>query len=124
MQTLAKDLMGLTRLAMGDHHSFDLSAPVRICAPTGPSPLGCWEMLMYEMPFLPLRGRLGRHGIYLCNSAIGIDTGYDVHSPLTCLSLPDFNLYQAFADGSTVTNQITTLIPESLREMQRKAADG
>jgi serine/threonine protein phosphatase 1 len=74
--------------------------------------------------FLPLRGRLGRHGIYLCNSAIGIDTGYDVRSPLTCLSLPDFTLYQAFADGSTATHQITMLIPESLREMQRKAASG
>lgn len=75
-------------------------------------------------PFLPLRGRLGRHGIYLCNSAIGIDTGYDVHSPLTCLSLPDFTLYQTFADGSMETHQITMLIPESLREMQRKAATG
>ena len=74
--------------------------------------------------FLPLRGRLGRHGIYLCHSAIGIDTGYDVHSPLTCLSLPDFTLYQAFADGTTSTHQITMLIPESLREMQRKAASG
>ena len=74
--------------------------------------------------FLPLRGRLGRHGIYLCNSAIGIDTGYDLHSPLTCLSLPDFTLYQAFADGRTSMHQITMLIPESLRDMQRKAASG
>ena len=74
--------------------------------------------------YLPLRGRLGRHGLYLCNSAIGIDTGYDVNSPLTCLSLPDFTLYQAFADGTTSTHQITMMIPESLREMQRKAASG
>jgi len=27
-------------------------------------------------PLLPLRGRLGRHGIYISNSAIGLDTGY------------------------------------------------
>lgn len=74
--------------------------------------------------FLPLRGRLGRHGIYLCNSAIGIDTGYNLQSPLTCLSLPDFTLYQTFSDGRTATHQITMLIPESLREMQRKAAVG
>ena len=73
-------------------------------------------------PFLPLRGRLGRHGIYIFNSVIGIDTGYNVHSPLTCLSLPDFKLYQAFADGNTATHHITTLIPETLKEMQRKAA--
>lgn len=69
-------------------------------------------------PFLPLRGRLGRHGIYICHSAIGIDTGYDIHSPLSCLELPDFNLYQAFADGQTATHRITTLIPDSLRAMQ------
>jgi len=73
-------------------------------------------------PFLPLRGRLGRHGIYLFNSAIGIDTGYNLHSPLSCLSLPDFTLYQTFADGHTATHHITTLIPETLKEMQRKAA--
>jgi serine/threonine protein phosphatase 1 len=73
-------------------------------------------------PFLPLRGRLGRHGIYVFNSAIGIDTGYNMHSPLSCLSLPDFMLYQSFADGNTTTHHITTLIPETLKEMQRKAA--
>jgi len=72
-------------------------------------------------PFLPLRGRLGRHGIYVHNSAIGIDTGYNIHSPLSCLSLPDFTLYQSFADGHTATHHITRMIPESLKEMQRKA---
>ncbi len=70
-------------------------------------------------PFLPLRGRLGRHGIYILHSAIGIDTGYDVHSPLSCLELPSFTLYQAFADGHTATHHITMLIPEPLRAMQR-----
>lgn len=73
-------------------------------------------------PFLPLRGRLGRHGIYVHHSAIGIDTGYNIFSPLSCLSLPDFTLYQMFADGHTATHQITMMIPESLKEMQRKAA--
>ncbi len=74
--------------------------------------------------FLPLLGRLGRHGIYLCNSAIGIDTGYDLRSPLTCLSLPDFTLYQAFADGGTQVHRVTSFMPESLKKMQRKAAAG
>jgi serine/threonine protein phosphatase 1 len=73
-------------------------------------------------PFLPWRGRLGRHGIYLFNSAIGIDTGYNLQSPLTCLSLPDFTLYQTFADGDTATHHITSFIPETLKEMQRKSA--
>jgi serine/threonine protein phosphatase 1 len=72
-------------------------------------------------PLLPLRGRLGRHGIYISHSAVGLDTGYNHQSPLSCLSLPDFNLYQTFADGREETYQITSFIPEQLREMQRRA---
>ena len=72
-------------------------------------------------PLLPLRGRLGRHGIYISHSAIGIDTGYNLQSPLTCLSLPDFALYQTFADGREETHHITSFIPESLKAMQKKA---
>ena len=72
-------------------------------------------------PLLPLRGRLGRHGIYISHSAVGLDTGYNHQSPLSCLSLPDFNLYQTFADGREETYQITSFIPETLREMQRRA---
>ena len=72
-------------------------------------------------PLLPLRGRLGRHGIYISHSAVGLDTGYNHQSPLSCLSLPDFNLYQTFADGREETYQITSFIPETLRAMQRRA---
>ena len=73
--------------------------------------------------FLPLLGRLGRHGIYISHSVIGIDTGYNYHSPLTCLSLPDFTLYQAFADGHLETHQITNFIPEELRAMRKTAGN-
>ena len=72
-------------------------------------------------PFLPLRGRLGRHGIYISHSAIGLDTGYNHHSPLSCLSLPDFTLFQTFADGRAETHQITSFIPEQLKAMQKRA---
>ena len=75
-------------------------------------------------PFLPLRGRLGRHGIYISHSAIGIDTGYNHQSPLSCLSLPDFTLYQAFADGNEETHHITSFIPETVKAMQKKAGIG
>jgi serine/threonine protein phosphatase 1 len=75
-------------------------------------------------PFLPLRGRLGRHGIYISHSAIGIDTGYNLQSPLSCLSLPDFMLYQSFSDGHDETHQITSFIPDTLKAMQRKAGIG
>jgi len=72
-------------------------------------------------PLLPLRGRLGRHGIYISHSAVGLDTGYNHDSPLSCLSLPEFNLYQTYADGREETYQITSFMPEALKAMQRKA---
>lgn len=72
-------------------------------------------------PLLPLWGRLGRHGIYISHSAVGLDSGYNHHSPLSCLSLPDFRLYQTFADGREETHHITTFIPDALKQMQRKA---
>ena len=71
--------------------------------------------------FLPLRGRVGRHGIYIFHGAIGIDTGYNQNSPLSCLQLPDFILYQSFADGHTATHHITTFIPEELRAMKKQS---
>ncbi len=71
-------------------------------------------------PLLPLRGRIGRHGIYIAHSAIGLDTGYADNSPLSCLQLPDLHLYQAFPDGHTATFHLTTLMPEVLRDMQKK----
>jgi serine/threonine protein phosphatase 1 len=70
-------------------------------------------------PLLPLRGRLGHHGIYLSHSAIGLDTGYKQHSPLSCLSLPDFTLYQAYSDGREAVHRVTAFIPEELRSMRR-----
>lgn len=71
--------------------------------------------------FLPLRGRVGRHGIYIFHSAIGLDTGYNHNSPLSCLQLPDFVLYQAYADGHTATHHIKTFIPEALKAMRKSA---
>lgn len=66
-------------------------------------------------PLLPLLGRLGRHGLYISHSAIGIDTGYDERSPLSCIQLPEFNLYQTFADGHTAFHHISHFLPEPLR---------
>jgi len=73
-------------------------------------------------PLLPLLGRLGRHGLYISHSAIGIDTGYNYVSPLSCLQLPDCLLYQSFADGHTATYHLTAFMPEPLRAMQKKCA--
>lgn len=73
-------------------------------------------------PLLPLLGRLGRHGIYVSHSAIGVDTGYASNCPLTCLQLPEFIIYQTFADGRSSTHHITSFIPEPLRAFRREAA--
>lgn len=71
-------------------------------------------------PFLPLRGRVGRHGIYIFHSAIGIDSGYTHELPLSCLELPSFTLRQVFANGRTATHRITALIPPSLRQLHEE----
>jgi len=55
LRSVAVDLENLTRLAMGDVASFDLQTAARIREPTGPSPIGTWEVLLYLMPLLPLR---------------------------------------------------------------------
>lgn len=72
------------------------------------------------VPLLPLRGRIGRHGIYISHCAIGLDTGFSDTSPLSCLQLPDFYLYQAFPDGHTASFRLTNFMPEPLRAMQKK----
>ena len=54
-RVVAYDLEDLLRLAMGDRHSFELRMPARICAATGPSPVGTWEILLYLLPFIALR---------------------------------------------------------------------
>lgn len=71
-------------------------------------------------PLLPLLGRLGRHGIYISHSAIGIDTGYTAACPLTCLQLPDCIIYQTYADGRSARHHITAFVPDPLRASAQK----
>jgi serine/threonine protein phosphatase 1 len=70
--------------------------------------------------FLPLRGRVGRHGIYISHSAIGLDTGYNHNSPLSCLSLPDFTLYQTFENNERALHPISAFIPKALRTLRKE----
>ena len=55
LRFVAHDLTRLVRLGMGEKLEFELAFPAHACRPTGPSPLGVWEMLLYLMPFLTLR---------------------------------------------------------------------
>lgn len=76
--------------------------------------------------FLPLMGRLGRHGIYVFHSCIGIDTGYTHASPLTCLELPRFTIRQTFANGrQPETHHLSVLLPVPFRAARAAGkADG
>ncbi len=55
MRPVAHDLSELARLGLGDRNTFELEVPHRICEPTGPSPLGSGESVMYILPLLPLK---------------------------------------------------------------------
>ncbi|HEV8656601.1 MAG TPA: LuxR C-terminal-related transcriptional regulator [Candidatus Limnocylindria bacterium] len=61
MRIVARDLAELVRLGMGEKREFELALPAHVCRPTGPSPQGVWEFLLFLMPFLALRedGSLG-----------------------------------------------------------------
>jgi DNA-binding CsgD family transcriptional regulator len=55
LRVVARDLAELVRLGMGEKHEFELAIPAYVCLPTGPSPQGVWEILLFLMPFLALR---------------------------------------------------------------------
>jgi DNA-binding CsgD family transcriptional regulator len=55
LRVVARDLTELVRLGMGEKHEFELTLPAHVCRPTGPSPQGVWEMLLFLMPFIALR---------------------------------------------------------------------
>jgi DNA-binding CsgD family transcriptional regulator len=55
LRVVAHDMAELVRLGMGERHEFELAFLPYLCRPTGPSPHGVWEILLYLMPFLALR---------------------------------------------------------------------
>jgi DNA-binding CsgD family transcriptional regulator len=54
LQIYAADLEVLTALAMGDDRLPRIRAVAHLQEPTGPSPLGAWQLLNHLMPLLPL----------------------------------------------------------------------
>jgi len=51
----AADLEYLIEVAMGSEAEKPLRVPHRIASPTGPSPLGSWELMFHAIPFYVLR---------------------------------------------------------------------
>jgi serine/threonine protein phosphatase 1 len=65
--------------------------------------------------FLPRAGRQRRHGIYIHGGCVGIDTSGDVDSPLSCVQVETFTLYQAYPTGITEVERLKSLKPSSVQ---------
>lgn len=61
--------------------------------------------------FLPREGRRRRHGIYINRSCVGIDTSGDEDSPLSCVRVDSFTLYQAYPSGVTEVERLARSKP-------------
>jgi serine/threonine protein phosphatase 1 len=64
--------------------------------------------------YLPKDGRRRRFGIYIHGSCVGLDTSGEPDSPLSCLQIDSFTLYQAFPSGRTEVERLRSLKPKSL----------
>jgi DNA-binding CsgD family transcriptional regulator len=54
MRVVAHDLSALTDFAMGGDAIAELTTPARLSSPTGPSPIGTWQICHHLMPFVAL----------------------------------------------------------------------
>lgn len=61
--------------------------------------------------YLPRIGRTRKFGIYIKNSCVGIDTSGEEDSPLSCLRVETFTLYQAHPNGTTTVERLGKLKP-------------
>jgi len=56
--------------------------------------------------FLPREGRNRRWGIYIHNACVGIDTSGEEGSPLSCIQVETFTLYQSYPSGTTEVERL------------------
>jgi serine/threonine protein phosphatase 1 len=61
--------------------------------------------------YLPREGRRRRFGIYINGSCVGIDTSGESDSPLSCIQVETFTLYQAHPSGQTEVERLRALRP-------------
>jgi serine/threonine protein phosphatase 1 len=55
--------------------------------------------------YLPLTATRKLTDVYICGSAVGVDTGCGPEDPLSCVHVNTFMVHQAFADGRIVAYQ-------------------
>jgi serine/threonine protein phosphatase 1 len=72
--------------------------------------------------FLPRSGRNRKFGIYIKGSCVGLDTSGEESSPLSCLRVETFTLYQAYRDGPTEVRRLRELKPAATG-MSRRASE-
>ncbi|HLG15810.1 MAG TPA: metallophosphoesterase family protein [Blastocatellia bacterium] len=62
--------------------------------------------------YLPREGRRRRFGVYIHGGCVGVDTSGEEESPLSCLQVETFTLYQARPDGITEVERLRSLKPQ------------
>jgi serine/threonine protein phosphatase 1 len=65
--------------------------------------------------YLPRDGRQRRFGIYIHGSCVGIDTSGEPESPLSCIQVETFTLYQAHPSGATEVERLRARKPTARR---------
>jgi serine/threonine protein phosphatase 1 len=63
--------------------------------------------------YLPREGRSRRFGIYIRGNCVGMDTSGDSESPLSCMQVETFTLYQAHPSGVTEVERLKSLKPSA-----------
>lgn len=63
--------------------------------------------------YLPRDGRNRRFGIYIHGGCVGLDTSGDSESPLSCIQVENFTLYQAHPSGITQVERLRDRKPAS-----------
>jgi serine/threonine protein phosphatase 1 len=63
--------------------------------------------------YLPRDGRSRKFGIYIHGGCVGLDTSGDSESPLSCIQVENFTLYQAHPSGITQVERLRDRKPAS-----------
>jgi serine/threonine protein phosphatase 1 len=64
--------------------------------------------------YLPREGRTRKFGIYIHGNCVGLDTSGENDSPLSCINVETFTLYQAFPSGTTQVERLRARKPALL----------
>jgi DNA-binding CsgD family transcriptional regulator len=110
----AADLEHLIDVAMGTTAETHLRVPARIASPTGPSPLGSWELIFHAIPFYALC----RDGSLQWAAELGQRTAVGLGSPRAQLQAQTWRVAGWMLEGRSAD---VAGLPGLLAESQRAA---